>query len=340
MSFPVVHAVASLLLAGAVSGPALAQLPGQFLVHEASGLCVDVSGAPGTQNGARLQLWECETQGNRDNQSATDQKWFANDGFVRNALSGRCVDVPGDPGVNAGAGLQLWDCELSGRTRSGRQTDQQFDVVDGQLRHRLSKLCVGPERTDYRNGIRLVLQACAKPGAADLEFAFRAPTASRAPARSAAPAIGAARNRMIYPDAAGASQTCVMPVDEKTRRPRVAAGAKLMLVACSGSAGSAFVVANRQITLAGRPDLCVAVSAGARAAEMTVETCKDSNVSAWDAAGSSTKAARIRVAGGIFTDECWAVPKLDDPANPPLPYELLLKPCGAPGKGDLQFFVE
>lgn len=204
------------------TGTALAQ-QGQFLVHEASGLCVDVSGAPGVNNGARLQLWQCETANNRDNGSATDQKWFWKDGFIRNALSARCFDVPGAPGVAAGSGLQLWDCESSGRSTNGAQTDQQFDHVDGQFRHRLSGQCIGPERTEYRNGVRLVLTRCAKVGAADLEFSFRAPNGAAvaaAPAAKPAPAAPAApaatgKKRLIYPDVAGASQTCVMPVDEK-----------------------------------------------------------------------------------------------------------------------------
>ena len=35
---------------------------------------IDVSGAPSQDNGARLQLWECQpTRRNRDNASVTDQ---------------------------------------------------------------------------------------------------------------------------------------------------------------------------------------------------------------------------------------------------------------------------
>jgi hypothetical protein len=318
------------------AGPALAQ-QGQFLVHEASGLCVDVSGAPGVNNGARLQLWQCETANNRDNGSATDQKWFLKDGFVRNALSARCMDVPGAPGVAAGTGLQLWDCEASGRTTNGAQTDQQFDHVNGQFRHRVSGQCIGPERTDYRNGVRLVLMRCAKVGAADLEFSFRAPGGATAAAAPAAKPAPAAKKRLIYPDVAGASQTCVMPVDEKTRRVRMDAGARLMLVACSADNASAFALANRQLVLAARPDLCVTVSAGARQAHLVIDRCQDSNVTAWEATGTSTAAARIRVAGGVFDNQCWSIPRLADPANPPLPYDLVLKDCG---KGDMRFFVE
>jgi hypothetical protein len=45
-----------------------------FIVNSVSGRCIDVDGAPGTGNGARLQLWDCEFSGGPNN-SPTDQKW-------------------------------------------------------------------------------------------------------------------------------------------------------------------------------------------------------------------------------------------------------------------------
>jgi BTB/POZ domain-containing protein KCTD9 len=38
--------------------------------------CIDIQGAPGENNGDRLQLWDCESSGyNRDNGTFTDQRW-------------------------------------------------------------------------------------------------------------------------------------------------------------------------------------------------------------------------------------------------------------------------
>ncbi|MFN9672517.1 MAG: RICIN domain-containing protein, partial [Microcystis sp.] len=68
----------------------------------------------------------------------TDQQWIlTNDGFIRNTLSGKCIDVAGAPGRANGTPLHLWDCELTGRNReNGSVTDQRWsftDSVDGKV---------------------------------------------------------------------------------------------------------------------------------------------------------------------------------------------------------------
>lgn len=106
---------------------------GGFIRNTLSGKCIDVAGAPGRDNGALLQLWDCELSGrNRDNGSTTDQRWtITGNGFIRNTLSGKCIDVAGAPGQSNGARLQLWDCELSGRNRdNGSDTDQQWNFAN------------------------------------------------------------------------------------------------------------------------------------------------------------------------------------------------------------------
>lgn len=81
----------------------------------------------------------------------------------------------------------------------------------------------------------------------------------------------------------------------------------------------------------------MAGSAGARSADLYLEASKGSNVPVWEATGSSTQAARVRIGGGVFSNQCWAIPQLANPANPPFPYFVALKDCG---KADLKFFVE
>ncbi|HYX17025.1 MAG TPA: RICIN domain-containing protein [Nostoc sp.] len=102
---------------------------GFFIISSLSGKCIDVDGAPGTVNGGRLQLFDCELSGfNPFNGSSTDQRWeFVGGGFIRNTLSGRCIDVDGAPGTGNGAPLQLFDCESSGFNRNnGSRTDQTW----------------------------------------------------------------------------------------------------------------------------------------------------------------------------------------------------------------------
>jgi hypothetical protein len=110
----------------AISGLSNSLYAADFLVNTVSGKCIDVSGAPGTSNGAQLQLWDCERSGKNHNGSPSDQLWDFFNGFIKNRASGKCIDVHGAPGTGNGAKLQLWDCELSGKHSNGSQTDQQW----------------------------------------------------------------------------------------------------------------------------------------------------------------------------------------------------------------------
>ncbi|MBD2001288.1 ricin-type beta-trefoil lectin domain protein [Leptolyngbya sp. FACHB-541] len=157
----------SLLL---IKQPSEAQgVDGRFLNNFLSGKCIDVAGAPGRSNGAPLQLWDCElTGGNSDDNSTTDQRWvFVNGGYIRNTLSGKCIDVAGAPGRNNGALLQLWDCELSGRNRdNGSITDQRWTITsNGFIRNTLSGKCIDVAGAPGQsNGARLQLWDCELSG--------------------------------------------------------------------------------------------------------------------------------------------------------------------------------
>lgn len=158
------------IAAAGLVGPAFSQpSTGRFINNVLSGKCIDVSGAPGRENGAPLTLWDCELTGvNPDNNSITDQRWIlTSQGFIRNTLSGKCIDVAGAPGRASGAKLQLWDCELSGRNGdNGSITDQRWVFTSGGfLRNRLSGKCIdvsgAPGRT---NGAVLQLWDCELSG--------------------------------------------------------------------------------------------------------------------------------------------------------------------------------
>ena len=119
---------------------------GSFIVNKLSGKCIEVAGAPGRDNAAPLQLFDCESSGrNRDNNSKTDQKWtITGDGFIKNSLSGRCIDVAGAPGKGNATKLQLFDCETSGRNRDNNsETDQRWTITgDGFIKNKLSGRCI------------------------------------------------------------------------------------------------------------------------------------------------------------------------------------------------------
>ncbi|MCC5657538.1 RICIN domain-containing protein [Nostoc sp. XA010] len=123
---------------------AIAQVGGMFIRNELSNKCIDVAGDPGTVNGARLQLFDCELSGFNPSGRITDQKWeFIRGGFIRNKLSNKCIDVAGDPGTANGAPLQLFDCELSGFNTSGNTSDQRWEYIGaGFIRNGLSNKCI------------------------------------------------------------------------------------------------------------------------------------------------------------------------------------------------------
>ena len=123
---------------------AIAQVGGMFIRNELSNKCIDVSGDPGTVNSAPLLLFDCELSGFNGSGRITDQKWeFIRGGFIRNKLSNKCIDVAGDPGTANGAALQLFDCELSGFSSSGRTSDQRWEYIGaGFLRNGLSNKCI------------------------------------------------------------------------------------------------------------------------------------------------------------------------------------------------------
>ncbi len=100
---------------------------GGFIRNKLSNKCIDVIGKPGTVNGTRLQLSECELSGFSSPGIATDQRWeYIGAGFIRNGLSNKCIDVSGDPGIVNNGPLVLFDCQLSGLSSSGNPSDQSW----------------------------------------------------------------------------------------------------------------------------------------------------------------------------------------------------------------------
>ena|GEM_PF-1291451 len=142
---------------------AIAQVGGIFIRNELSNKCIDVDGDPGTANGTRLILFDCELSGFTGSGRPTDQKWeFIRGGFIRNKLSNKCIDVEGQPGTANGTRLILSECELSGFSSPFGTTDQRWEYIGaGFLRNGLSDKCIdvsGDPGT--ASGAALLLNEC------------------------------------------------------------------------------------------------------------------------------------------------------------------------------------
>jgi hypothetical protein len=97
-----------------------------FIVNRLSNLCVDVAGAPGVDNGNKIQLAPCEFDGYSENGQPTDQRWeVTREGFIVNSVSGKCLDISGAPARNSGDAAILYDCEFYEFDR-GMPTDQRW----------------------------------------------------------------------------------------------------------------------------------------------------------------------------------------------------------------------
>ncbi|MCC5629795.1 RICIN domain-containing protein [Nostoc sphaeroides] len=100
---------------------------GGFIRNKLSNRCINVEGEPGTADGTRLILSDCELSGTTSGFRTTDQRWeYIGAGFLRNGLSDKCIDVSGDPGIVNGAPLLLNECQISGFSGSGQSSDQRW----------------------------------------------------------------------------------------------------------------------------------------------------------------------------------------------------------------------
>jgi len=127
-------------------------LPEGFIMNRHHMRCIDVVGSPGIKDGDSLTLWKCEnTITPTESTPASDQRWSIRaDGFIMNALSGKCMDIRGTLMTEVGSPLVLYTCE-----KNSTQTDQRWKhTPDGFIRHQLSGHCLGFD------GKRLRLQAC------------------------------------------------------------------------------------------------------------------------------------------------------------------------------------
>lgn len=163
---PARAAVSTRLMLRPMTGTAL---QGRLLQNILSQKCIDVKGAPAVDNGAPLQLWDCEWSS-----PSTDQRWeFTPDGYIRNTLSGRCIDVWGRPGVERELPLQLWDCEFS----DPDNTDQRWELTNnGFIRNLRSGLCIDVwGRPGRDNEARLQLWDCefSEPSTTDQRWSLR-----------------------------------------------------------------------------------------------------------------------------------------------------------------------
>jgi hypothetical protein len=164
--------------------------------------------------------------------------------------------------------------------------------------------------------------------------------ASILPELSHAQSTAPNKARLIYPDAPGTSQTCVVPVDPATNRFKLAPLSELKLISASSEGQcKLFVVSKKRISIIGRPDLCVNIGAGASRGVLYLEACRDVSVTGWDIKATAAESSRLRSLGGPFDNMCWAIPNLSD-ENAKFPLRVQPATCQKNVDNELKFFVE
>jgi poly(3-hydroxybutyrate) depolymerase len=113
---------------------------GNRLRSEASGRCLDVSGAS-SANGTQVQIWDCHT--------GTNQQFTQNGATLQ--VMGRCLDVPTN--AAAGARVQIWDC-------NGGSNQQWSLTASGTITNTQTGLCLDVNGAGTTNGTAAIVWTC------------------------------------------------------------------------------------------------------------------------------------------------------------------------------------
>jgi poly(3-hydroxybutyrate) depolymerase len=114
--------------------------PGDRLRGEASGRCLDISGA-NSANGTQAQIWDCHTNANQQ---------FTRDGQQLRVL-GKCLDVPANAGT--GTPVRIWDCQGG--------TNQQWNTnTNNTISNTQNGLCLDVNGAGTANGSAVILWTC------------------------------------------------------------------------------------------------------------------------------------------------------------------------------------
>ncbi|WP_117208536.1 RICIN domain-containing protein [Allorhizocola rhizosphaerae] len=113
------------VLSPATSASADGEVDGPwYIVHSASGRCLDSPAEWGGVNGTPMQLWDCypPTQYNQ----MWRRRWRSLTSFeLINVASGRCLDAPAEFAGGDGTKIQVWDCYPP------NQTNQMWRLMAG-----------------------------------------------------------------------------------------------------------------------------------------------------------------------------------------------------------------
>jgi len=91
------------------------EIPSSRIVNRSSSRCLDAAEPDIDANGTRVQLWDCQYVGVKDNQQWV-QVYVGTNGsgegiyMLQNLRSGRCLDAAMDMIGSDGTPMQLWDC--------------------------------------------------------------------------------------------------------------------------------------------------------------------------------------------------------------------------------------
>ena len=139
-------------------------------------------------------------------------------------------------------------------------------------------------------------------------------------------AVSAARpgGEMIYPDAPGASQSCV-----KANGGRWQAGVALVLDNCRLPGDNVFARSGGTVVIERQPDLCVALSKG----DTLVLAACNGQQSKWQSSADSLNAQAVRSSEGM----CWTISALAD-LNAKFPLAITAEPCDPDAGKNPKFF--
>ncbi|MCZ4101626.1 ricin-type beta-trefoil lectin domain protein [Streptomyces sp. So13.3] len=140
------------MMVNATSAQAYISATGYLINYPGGGVKCATPEGNSTANGTALTFWDCT--------GSDIQKWYVEDGFIRNLSSGKCVTPRGNAYATNGAVLTLWDC---GSYRNAAQTFSVGDRVDLRTNTftTYGNKCITGYGNGTSNGTYMTLWSCA-----------------------------------------------------------------------------------------------------------------------------------------------------------------------------------
>jgi Ricin-type beta-trefoil lectin domain len=126
--------------------------------NEWSNKCLDIRSQDGPNDGARAQIWDCT--GKEEQEFVAGYiSYETSTAVLFNQKSGRCLEPSG---TWAGAGVEIWDCDVSNPIQQWELVVNPFSNANGDawFKNVQTGMCLTDTNWDTSDGTFLTIQPC------------------------------------------------------------------------------------------------------------------------------------------------------------------------------------